>query len=558
MNSPMASNRILEDNPGALAAYTNILMARLSLNQGLPAEHAVRYLDRVNESYDLPDWLHFRRAVCYQEARQFKKALRALTWVERISGTSTSLLRQQTLCWFDLREWRQALRTVDTALNLCDDPELSEIRADILVEMGRYDEALQVYDRVTDGVDRVCARAYVLERMGDFDRGIYEVDEALRAYPRDAELMARRGYLKICQGDLDGGRWDYSLSLVLEQDPALLARRAILDVDLGRLDEATRDAELSYSLDPEGEMSLKAMAVVREANQSPEEAVDFWLRYTAVSGDEQGTLILAELLNRVGRFEESDQLIEGYLERFPECWEGLYYRAAIARSRKQFELAEACLEHALHLHPDEEALLIERPILYFEWDRYTEAEDYCREFLRRFPDSREGRELQIDILAESRVPERALGLVEQLLGEEDDLVNLFRKGYVLSKLGRFDESLEILDIVVSEDPDNPDFLEIRAKTLAHLHSYSEALRDARRSVEIDPDRPWMRLLLAYLYLRCGESRSCGAEARKLLKEELPYPQRLFCRSLLIGSRIWSKVSVPTRIFDRFRSGPRRA
>lgn len=549
------ANRILEDNPGALAAYTYILMARLSLNQGLPAEHAVRYLDKVNESHDLPEWLHFRRAVCYQDARHFKKALRTLTLLERFHGPSVSLLRQQALCWFDLREWKQALRTVESAIEMSDDPELCEIRADILVELGRYDEALQVYDNVTEGVERVCARAYVLERMGDFDRGISEVDEALRNYPQDAELVARRGHLKICRGDLDGGRWDYSLSLVLEQDPSLLARRAILDVDLGRIEEATRDAELSYSLDPDGEMPLKAMAIVREVNQDFDEAILFWRRYSESSGDEQATLMLAELLNRTGRHEESDHLIESYLERYPECWEGLYYRAAIARTRKQFELAQACLEHALHLHPDEEALLLELPILYFEWDRHDEAEKHCHKFLQRFSDSREGRELYVDILAESKAPERALTLIEDLLDEEEDLVNLFRKGYVFSKMGRFVEALELLDLVVSEEPDNPDFLEARAKTLTQLHCFPQALRDARRSVELDGDRPWVRLLLAFLYLRCGDSRSCVEEARRLLKEELPYPQRLFCRSLIIGSRLWSKslrLLAPIRVFDRFR------
>lgn len=549
------ANRILEDNPGAHAAYTYILMARLSLNQGLPPEHAVRYLDKVNDRRDLPEWLHFRQAVCYQDARQFKKALRALTFMERLYGPNVSILRQQALCWFELREWKQALRTIESAIERSDDPEFCEIRADILVELGRYDEALQAYDHVTEGVERVCARAYVLERMGEYDRGISEVDEALRSFPQDAELVARRGYLKICRGDLDGGRWDYSLSLVLEQDPSLLARRAILDVDLGRLEDATRDAELSYSLDPDGEMALKAMAIVRELHQELDEAIRFWRRYSENSGDEQAQLILAELLNRTGHHQESDQLIESYLERNPECWEGLYYRTAIARTRKRFEVAEASLRHALRLHPDEEALLLELPILYFEWERYDEAEKYCRKFLKQFPDSREGRELYADILGESGAPERALNLINDLLDEEEDPVNLFRKGYVLSKTGRHHEALAILDLILEEEPNNPDFLEVRAKILALLGYFPEALEDARLAVEIDDEKPLVRLLLAALYLRCGDHQACVREARKLLKEDLPYPQRLFCRSLLIGSRVWSKslgLFAQFHLFHRFR------
>lgn len=551
----MAENRILPDSPGCLTAYNHILMARLLLNQGGPKELALRHLDKVNETYLLPDWLHMRRGVCYRDAGQPKRALQSLTWAERLAGPSVTLLEHQAHCWFDLREWKQALRTVEHAIDLSRDPELYELRADILVELGRYDEALQVYDRATEGIDRVCARAYVHERMGDFNMGIHEIDEGLRSYPDAAELVACRGHLKVCQGDLDGARWDYSLALVLDDNPVLLARRAILDVELGRLEEATRDAELAYSKFPEGELSLKAMAIVSEANQAFDESILYWERYNSVTVDDQARLFHAELLNRLGRFEESDRIIEAYVEEFPNCWEGLYYRAAIARTRGHFELAETCLEQAMLLQTPEENLLFERAVLYYEWERYDRADVVCRELLEKFPDFQEGRELLVDIMAEAKSPELALPLIEELLDEEYDMVNLFRKGYILSKAGRFSEALEILDVAVEEDPENPDYLEVRAKTRTRIGRHHQALQDAEMVLDLDPGRLWVRLLRAYLLLRCGHKDACANEARALLKEDLPYSQRLFCRALLLASRIIAQSQTflfANRIFDRFR------
>ena len=515
-------------------------MARLSLDQDLPSVEVIKYLDKVNETYSIPGWLHFRRAVCYQEAGEFRKALAAYNWAERTDGPSISTIRQQAICWMDLGEWKKALAETERGLKFRKVPDLAEMKADILVELERYDDALQVYDEVTQGLDRAFARAYVMERRGDYQQGIKEVDKALEQFPTDAELMARRGYLKSCQGDLDGARWDYSLSLILQHDPALLARRAILDVDLGRFEDAARDAELSLTLDPNGELPLKAMAVVLEAIDSLEGAALYWQRYVAASGDEHGVLLRAEILNRMGREEECDSALEEYIELFPDSWEGLYYRVAVARARRHFELALAHCEHALALHPAEETLLYEKALIYFEWDRFSQAEKACEDLLGAHPDSQDAKELQVDILAEF-APERALVMVDQLLAEDCSAPNLFRKGYALAQAGKFREALPLLDLVLREEPENPDYLEARSLVRSELGQLEGALRDAELGLEKEPERTWLKMHRAYLNLRRGNLSASEEEARELLHENLFYRYRLFCRGLLLGARIASRM-----------------
>lgn len=548
----MSRKRILTPEPTALTAYTHILMARLCLDSGCPGDLALRHLNKTFESaaHPLPPWLQWRRAVCYRRAGAPSKALHALTCLERQEGRHHRLEHEKALCWMELKEWTKAIHSIDRAIDLQPDPFYLELRGDILVELGDIEGALLAFDHSCEGVDLVFARAYALQRSELYFRAIQEIDAGLEHYPTDGELMAQRGELKIHLGDLDGARWDFSVALALHKDASILARRAMLNVDLGRLEEAERDARQAMEIEPGEALTLQALALVSDARGKLQETAFFWGRYATLSGDPEGLLLQAEALNRDGKFQECDALLESYFRRFPDCRQGYYYRAGFLRTRGEFREAEFLLGKALYLHPQEHNLMVERVANYLEWGKLDKAQWASEQLLSRHEESLDGKKLQAEIYLAKRETSRALAAVDALMmTEPDDEIRLLRARSLVA-LRRHDEALEALDQFEDLGLVEPEYFEVRAYAHAQLGLWDEASADLRLGLEHHAEDAGLRFYSLLFALRQGEFSLTSKGARELLGEDIFYRYRLACRGIWLVSEVAQRTG---RAVEHLRS-----
>lgn len=548
----------LPADPRALTGYTHTLMAQLCLDGGLPAELCFRHLEKTTRSSSLPAWLQFRRGVLYREADEPERALRIFHRLADSGFDEAELQYQQALCWMELGEWGKALHCATVAHSLRDEEDFVELMGEALLELGHSKDALELFDVALDGLDRHHARIYAFERKGQFKDAIDEVDEALSYFPREAALLAKRAQLKVDQGDLEGARWDYSTAIAMQRRPEFLAGRALLCLDLGRVAEAAADAELAVALDPNEGEALRALAAVLDAQDKLEGAATFWGRYTGATGDLQGLLFQAEVWNRAGAIERADALLEQYRRLHPSNWEGAYYKMAFLRTREEYQAAEKLAQSLVRSKPDEYAVLIERARNFLDWGKYETAAEHCVELRRKFPDSLEVQEFWVEILVESSRYELALEAVEQLLqseaGSDNDI--LFLKSSILVHLGRWEESLGILNALVSSEPGNADYYEDRAQALYELNRVEESWQDANRGIALDPERAWLRMHRACMNVHRGAFQDTAIEAKELLREDMDYPHRLFCRSLLLGARLSERLKMVFQPLSRLWPGSR--
>jgi predicted Zn-dependent protease len=108
---------------------------------------------------------------------------------------------------------------------------------------GRYEEALDAFaDAERNGADQEAAalgvtRVYL--ETGQYDAAMARLDQVIAAVPSNADLLARRGEVRLRRGDIDGAQRDAEAALRLDADhlPARWVRVEVL-TETGRIAEA--------------------------------------------------------------------------------------------------------------------------------------------------------------------------------------------------------------------------------------------------------------------------------------------------------------------------------
>lgn len=137
-------------------------------------------------------------------------------------------------------------------------PEALAVRGDALVELGRYDEAFTVFERlnsVKPGVAAYSRASYAWELRGDTERATAAMEMALQAAStRDQSTFAayQLGQLAFGQGDLDTAERRFTEGLRRDPGaPTLLAGQARVAAARGDTDAALRDYTASVDAVPD-------------------------------------------------------------------------------------------------------------------------------------------------------------------------------------------------------------------------------------------------------------------------------------------------------------------
>lgn len=143
-------------------------------------------------------------------------------------------------------------------------------RADLLVKLGRSDEALAVRQEALDvaGTDRpkvVGLFAEVQSDAGETREALAALDEAMLELPGNPDLLNQRCWIKATRAiELDGALKDCTRSIELASQPAApLDSRGLVYFRLGRIDEALADFEAALEALPGQAGSLFMRGVIR-------------------------------------------------------------------------------------------------------------------------------------------------------------------------------------------------------------------------------------------------------------------------------------------------------
>ncbi len=153
---------------------------------------------------------HMNRGIAHLESGQVEKALQDFTQSLRLEPNALCYYNRAQ-AWLERREWARAVADLDEAIRLePEDVEAYNMRAIMLAEQGAYQRALADIERAIEMGHRSGHqnKAVILEMAGRLQEATASWDRVLKAKPKDAMALCRRGLLLERTGKKEQARQD--------------------------------------------------------------------------------------------------------------------------------------------------------------------------------------------------------------------------------------------------------------------------------------------------------------------------------------------------------------
>lgn len=154
----------------------------------------------------------------------------------------------------NLKRGAESLATIDQYLSLCHPTKRSlalETKASILENMGRYSDALPIYEEVYKDKKQdtyLFRESNCLEKMGKPLQAAKVLDKLIVNNPQDEAALVQRARLYVKAGDLKSAEADYSRAIAELPIAAYYKERAALYKKMGRLDLYQKDLKSAAAL----------------------------------------------------------------------------------------------------------------------------------------------------------------------------------------------------------------------------------------------------------------------------------------------------------------------
>lgn len=154
----------------------------------------------------------------------------------------------------NLKRGPEALTTIDQYLKVCHPAKRSltlETKASILENMGRYSDALPIYQEVYKDKKQdtyLFRESNCLEKMGKPLQAAKVLDKLIVNNPQDEAALVQRARLYVKAGDLKSAEADYSRAIAELPIAAYYKERAALYKKMGRLDLYQKDLKSAAAL----------------------------------------------------------------------------------------------------------------------------------------------------------------------------------------------------------------------------------------------------------------------------------------------------------------------
>ncbi len=226
--------------------------------------------------YRMDALFYSARIADYRE--QYQRAVRLYREVRNGSNTVSSQRRASALMAYQLDD-------VDGAFKLLDDfaeaspnhaVDMVTIKAQLLVALERYDEALALYDKAIeyrpDNEGIVLGRCDLLMRVGRLDDAIVEYRKALKRWPDSSLTMNALGYTLANRTDrfVEAEKL-IRKALALDPDnPAIIDSFGWVLYKLGQHDEALKQLNLAYQRLQDHEVAAHIVEVMVQLQRRDE------------------------------------------------------------------------------------------------------------------------------------------------------------------------------------------------------------------------------------------------------------------------------------------------
>lgn len=328
----------------------------------------------------------------------------------------------------------------------------AERHADLLARTGARDEAEAL---LTDSPSRNDSEALARDIERLHASGRVAVQPLTPARGASISLF---GLGAVFLQERDEARGLATMTLALMLDPTLDPARLSFAQAQAELDHYAEARAALAQVQPSSPYHLSAQimtAWVLKDEGREDEALA--LAQQVAAQGERGRRALADMYRSFHEYAEADALYTELIAGGADEWRLYYYRAAVREKLDRWPEAEADLQHALSLSPDQPEVL---NFLAYTWADRGERMQEALAMLQRAVDQRPSSAAIIDSL-----------------------------GWVYYRLGEYDKALEQLERAVELMPADATLNDHLGDLYWRLDRYTEARFQWRRALSAEPDDP---------------------------------------------------------------------
>lgn len=423
------------------------------------------YIDSLSEAYALDSLdsnIKYKLAEAYFKTSRVEESYNMLNELMQSCEFTSEMYLLFVQVLMAQRNMELAYTTVCKALDLYnDDYGLNFRKADILDELGRYEESAAQYNRTIEVGNDVSSaynnKAYVLNKLERYDEALECADKAIsldsqtsQSYKNKAAALFGLGHyddcLEACQEALN--RYQYLAEAYVIKMKALTEINLYDDV-LGAYNKAMdlglRDARLYYE-------KARILTFRKQYN----EAIDYC--DSAIELDENN----ADFYNLKGlcnyytdNYDEAIELFDDAIKLNKYYGEAYFYKAqSLFYSSRQNE-ALSVLDEAIALKPQ-------------HIDRFYNSKGWMLKNQKEF--------------------EKAVVEYKNAVEHESSSDKYYYSlGYALNEIDKYGEAIEYLDKSIELNPNNLDSYISKSYAFYSLGKFNECIECCNKAIELDPE-----------------------------------------------------------------------
>lgn len=218
-------------------------------------------------------------ATLYEECHMYSDAIDVLDKLVEEYGVAEFIVRMRSDCHESLGNAEEAIKDIDTALELCDEEDVAYYYA---------------------------RRNQINRGEGNYESAIEDIEKYIERYPTSAYGYYARGFCKELSGDISGAMEDYDLGIAVDEDyPYIYLMRGSIYLKYGETEKAMKDFEEVVAKDTtvtDGSCRQYALFFLGRASEAEE-----WMeRMIQQDPDDPGNWYdKACLYARMGKLDES-------------------------------------------------------------------------------------------------------------------------------------------------------------------------------------------------------------------------------------------------------------
>lgn len=416
------------------------------------------------------------------------------------------------------RQTEDARRLLDAAVKaLPDDLPLHMMLAETMMETEETDKAIDMmrafHLRHPDASDANLELALLYLKAEQPEQALKILD-GLPGDAKNPTVLYYQAQALRTMGDLPGTA--AKLREALKEAPDFLEAMlelALVEEQLERFGEAREIFEKLLTYDPGNQDILLRLMTIAMREGNPDKAFEIASR---AQDSYSFTLAASSMFMNEGRFDLAETLLDKLAQNPETPGEVVFYQAAAAYEGEKD--VERTMDLLAEIGPEsryyDRAFKLRAQIM-FENNRLEDALRITREARETFPDDREFKLAELELLITMGRRPEAMAMMEKMLAQapgDNDLA--FRYAYLHEVAGDRPRAMALMEELLKRDPDEYRAMNFIGYTLAEENRDLQRSRKLlTRAVELSPESDYIVDSLAWIEYRLGNFKDAWDHIR---------------------------------------------